>query len=731
MHAITSRSLCLAIAATLSPLAMASPVDSVIPLPAEVTELNGALALNANTKISGPAKEAQQLLDGITALTGLKPSITRDQAAINLVLAADSSLGPEAYTLEVTTAGANITASTPTGLFYGTQTLLQMIDPTGNNAWEIPAAKINDAPRFPWRGLMLDEARHFQGKDFVLALLDNMAARKMNKFHWHLTDDEGWRIEIKAYPKLTEIGAWRGNGTPMPNVKWRAKQGSDKGPKYGGFYTQEEIKEIVAYATERHIEVIPEIDMPGHVTAITTAYPETLPTIDPTIKRKSKESGNKSRPLAELAEIPTAYRSNALSVVNEKNYEMIEQIVKEVTSLFPSKYYHLGGDEVHTTLWEHSPEHIAYMEKQGMTEFFQLQNMFMLRMEKLLKKYGRTMVGWNEIMKGGQLSKDTVVMAWLGINPGIKAAQAGHPTIMAVSPHNYFDMIYPGQGERKGNSWAGPIDSKRAYEWNPLFESQLTPEQSKLILGVHACVWSEFVPDPQDASYKFWPRACSTAEVAWSPQSKRDWSNFRDRLGKHLKYFDINGTYYRVAPPRFTLHKGRVTITPAFDNLTTKYSIDGSDPKNGKVYQGESLTAEAAKNIKAITIAGNGNPSILVDQATRDVLGKFRLHAKKLSVTTKTDVSATLDAPGSWQVILKQTKGTTPSTITKVTLLANDAPLVTQDANAPLGPNKEASVTLDVPKVEQGTTYTLQVTLERPQSKQKIKSMGEITFDTL
>lgn len=705
-----------------------NPCDSVIPKPVSVKAEQGSFKFSKGFTITGHGVEGAKLAKAVKAYTGVNATVQRGGDVI-LNLEEDKSAKIGSYKIDVDKDKITITASSDVGLFYGSQTLVQMIDKT-KDGWEIPCAEISDSPRFEWRGLMLDEARHFFGKEAVMLVLDNMAKRKMNRFHWHLTDDEGWRVEIKGYPKLTEIAAWRGKGTPMPRVKWRSKE-EGKGPRYGGFYTQEDLKEIVAYAKERHIDVIPEIDMPGHVTALVTAYPDLSPTVSEETLTEARKSNPDLPTLEAAGDSARAYRDNLLSVVNPKTYEFCNAVFDQLGEIFPYEYWHIGGDEVRPLKWIASPEHQKLMKEKGFTDPHQLQNMFLLRMEKELKKRGKTMVGWNEIMKGGHMSNDTVVMAWISIGAGLKAAKAGYPTVMAVAPHNYFDMGYPGKGERRAHSWAGMIDSKRAYQWNPLFEGKLTPEEQKKVKGVHACVWAEFVPDAKDMSYKFWPRACSTAEVGWTPQADRNWEEFRVRLGEHLKFFDKNGTFYRVAPPRSILAKGKVRIENAYPNLETRYTLDGSDPAKGKVYKGEVFTAEEAAKLRSVTIAGNNEPSIIVEGAERIKQATFRLNDKKEQVTVTFDATSQIDQAGDWTVFATQEKGHTSSKITKLEVLENGKKVAEAETSADVKPNTTGSATIKLPAFTKGAKYEVKVTFTRAKAKpnRKVRGVGSLTID--
>ena len=643
---------------TLSPAAsMANPVDAVVPLPAQVETLDGSFALNSTTSISGSSETAEQLTAAFKKYhqLSLKSAHKAGDIQLKLDTQLESELGNEGYQLTVQTDGITIQAASETGLFYGGMTLVQMVDTDSSGMLDIPAVKITDQPRFGWRGIMLDEGRHFQGKEFVYELLDNMALRKMNRFHWHLTEDEGWRVEIKGYPQLTEIGAWRGEGTQMPRVKWLGKNDPHE-PYYGGYYTQEELKDIVAYAKKLHIEVIPEIDMPGHTNALIVAMPELGVTDinDETLaesRKKYPKLKNAAANLEASGDSNTAYRNNIMSVVREENYAFCGEIFDQLTEIFPFPYWHIGGDEVRTLYWAASPSHQKVMEEKGFTDLYQLQNMFLLRMEDMLRERGRTMIGWNEIMKGGEMSNDTVIMGWLGTGPGIKAAKEGYPTVMAPAGFTYFDMGYPGKGERKAHGWAGEIDAKRSYSWDPEFPDQLTPEERKNVLGIQACLWTEYVPAPEDASYKIWPRGLAIAEVGWTPQPLRNWDGFQARFENNLEFLDTKGIFYRVAPPKPVLAKGEIRIESGHTGGEIRYSTDGSDPLEGKVYQGQALPVELAGTLKTVTVRPNDLHSIIVEGAARPIHAEWKLKANlKEPHIIKIDATEIIDASGTWQI---------------------------------------------------------------------------------
>jgi hexosaminidase len=408
---------------------------------------------------------------------------------------------------------------------------------------------------------------------------------------------------------------------------------------------------------------------------------------------------------------------------------MLDDIFGEIASLFPSPYIHVGGDEVNVNAWKASPEHRAYMEKHGMKNPHQLQNMFMIRLEKILKNHGKTLMGWNEIMHGGKLSKDTGVMAWISIGAGINAAKQGYPTVMAVGPHNYFDMKYPGHGET-GHWWAGVIDTKRAYEWNPLFTDKLDSKQQKNILGVHCALWTEFVPTPENADYKLWPRACATAEVGWTQQEKRNWDGFSNRLGRHLDFLDALKIKYRVKPPQAVISQGVITIVPPYNDVPSKilYTLDGSDPKPGKavIYQGKSLDASDAGQLRYLTERPNGRMSKIMKGVIQEPIGKWNNHSFGKEDFLTFDISKVLTASGNWIAEIKYQKGKEPLEIESVSIIENAQTIATAQGGVLDGKHKMLRVRLPLSKIHKDTPYLFTVKLKKGSGK---NSHGTILFD--
>ena len=505
---------------------------ALVPLPASLAEKSGpGFELTATTGFTatGPAaQEAGFVAERLRASTGFALPVSASGAGIVFRLdpTLKTKLGDEGYRLESDAEGVRISAADTAGLFYGGQTLLELLPPeafssalVAGKKWTVPAVTIEDEPRFAWRGFMLDESRHFIGASHVKRLLDAMALHKLNRFHWHLTDDEGWRIEIKAYPKLTDIGAWRGTECRLPNTL------GEKYKRYGGFYTQDELRDIVAYAKARHIEIMPEVDLPGHSLATVTAYPELL-------------AGGKSDTVS-----AQGFTSNVISPAKPATYRFVETVFDELKGIFPYEYIHIGGDEVNHGAWKDSPEISALMKAEKLQSLHDVQVFFTKRLEGIFARRGKKIFGWNEVFDE-RLDKNTGIMAWTGTGPGYHAAKKGYPVVMAPGQHAYLDMGYPGaQGEPPSHWWAGPVDNARVYAFDPLGDGGDLPQSAKgRILGVEAALWTEYVVPwkgealdletfSAHADYKTWPRLSALAEVGWTPQALRVYDDFEKRLG--------------------------------------------------------------------------------------------------------------------------------------------------------------------------------------------------------
>lgn len=517
--------------------AIAAKISPIIPQPLKVELKQGDFKFTANTVIVAPAQlssEAFALRDLLAPATGYDLPIQPESTnAPQIKLALDPSLknfGREGYTLHVEPLGVLIQSSSPAGVFYGVQSLLQLLPPEivskqkTEASWQIPCLEVSDQPRFSWRAFMLDEARHFKGEKEVKRLLDQMAALKMNVFHWHLTDDQGWRIEIKKYPRLTSVGSKRAD---TQTGSWGSKTRS--GQPHGGFYTQEQIKDIVAYAKARHITIVPEIGMPGHACAAIASYPEL-------------GTNKKAIP------VMTVF-GKALDVYDPSSdyvYTFMSDVLDEVIALFPSKIIHIGGDEVKFEQWQRSDAVKELMIKKQLKTMADVQLYFTNRMASIVQKKGRNIMGWNEIMgddlhgflKGGQtaktgkLDKDTVVHFWKGSSKLAKrAVKDGHTIVNSLHSFTYLDYGY------------GSISLQKAYGFDPVLKG-LSPAEEKRIIGTGCQMWSEWIPTVEKMEYQIYPRLAAYAEVGWSALEVKDYRNFSERLVLQIKRWDIQGIGY-------------------------------------------------------------------------------------------------------------------------------------------------------------------------------------------
>ncbi|HEX6317109.1 MAG TPA: family 20 glycosylhydrolase [Gemmatimonadaceae bacterium] len=467
------------------------------------------------------------------------------------------------YTLTVAPEGIEISASTGAGLFYGLQTLRQLFDDQAPGSR--PQARLNsltivDTPRFTWRGLHLDVSRHFQPVAFVKKYIDLMARYKLNTFHWHLTDDQGWRVEIRKYPRLTSVGGCRKETMVERNFNPYVGDGTP----HCGFYTQEEIRDVVRYASERYVTVVPEIEMPGHAKAALAAYPELACTPGP-------------------FEVWTRWGVDEdVFCPHEATFTFLEDVLTEVVELFPSRYIHIGGDEVPKTRWKASPAAQEIIRRENLKDEAELQSWFIRRIERFLLSNGRRLIGWDEILEGG-LAPEATVMSWRGTSGGIAAAREGHDVVMSPNSHLYFDY-YQGDARYEPLAIGGMLPLERVYAYEPVPDS-LTPDQARHILGAQANLWSEYLKTPQAIEFMLWPRALALAELAWSSKEARDWNSFVARLPGALRALDRLNVAYRV-PHVEGLDGDRLTLAGTVDvrlrsmlpEAVIRYTIDGSDP---------------------------------------------------------------------------------------------------------------------------------------------------------
>jgi len=508
----------------------------------------GSFALTPGTAIVTDRATRQigyQLADWLYPATGYRLAATgTSRGATHVVsLGVDSTLsrlGEEGYRLTVTPARVTIRAFRPAGVFYGVETLRQLLPPdifraapVAGVAWTVPAVEIEDWPRFSWRGAHLDVSRSFMPKEFVKKYIDLLALHKLNRFHWHLTDDQGWRIEIKQYPLLTQVGAWRSQS--LVGVQHRYADTTqwvfDKIP-HGGFYTQDDVREVVAYAQARFVTVVPEIEMPGHAQAAIAAYPWL---------------GNTGQQLQVLTH--WGVDQNILNP-SDSAIHFMQDVLTEVLALFPSHWIHTGGDEAPKQQWQASPVAQARIKQLGLRDENQLQSWITAQMSQWLAGRGRSLIGWDEILEGGTegLAPNAVVMSWRGIDGGIAAARAGHDVVMTPTSNTYFDYYQSQDTLHEPLAIGGflPLDTVYAYEPIP---AALDSLQAKHILGTQGQIWTEYQRTPKNVEYMVFPRLVALAEVAWTPKEEKDFANFKARLATHLMRLSVLDVKYRPLTP--------------------------------------------------------------------------------------------------------------------------------------------------------------------------------------
>ncbi len=519
----------------------------IIPQPVKITAISGEYIITKSTTISfnneGSKKIADLFVADIANPTGINLKAKKGTSGnIQFILneQESSDIKKEGYLLEANNNGIKVTANDEAGLYYGLQTILQLLPKEIESTklekakWSIPGVKIEDYPRFAWRGLMLDVSRHFFSVEDVKSYIDQMAHYKYNTFHWHLTDDNGWRIEIKSLPKLTEVGAWRVERHGDFGEREKPKPGEEK--TYGGFYSQEQVKDIVQYAKERYVTIIPEIDVPGHSMAAIAAYPELSCTKDPNIwvdpgSNFSEWYGNGTFKMLV---------DNTLNPADEKVYDFLDQVFTEVAELFPNPYIHVGGDECYKGYWEKNEECRALMKKIGTRHVEDLQGYFMGRVQEILASKGKKMIGWDEIMEGG-VSSDAAVMAWRSVEKGIEAAENGHKVVMSPTAYCYIDY-YQGERTIEPPIYAG-LRLSKSYGFEPVPEG-IDPSH---IMGGQANLWTEQVPTLRYADYMTYPRAWALSEVFWSPSANKNWNQFVQKTEAHFQRFDMAELNYSKA----------------------------------------------------------------------------------------------------------------------------------------------------------------------------------------
>ena len=580
---------------------------NVIPTPVSLVQNEGSFKLSKNTAFSASTPEAKTVAEYFAAqmnlATGYQITVSDKAASNGIALAIDEALdvNDEGYTLDVTPQGVTVKAKTPQGLFYGMQTFMQLLpaeiqSPAVVNgiAWTASCVTVKDEPRFEYRGIMLDPCRHFIPVENVKKHLDVLALFKINRMHWHLTDDQGWRIEIKKYPKLTEVGSKRIDG---------------EGTEYSGFYTQDQIKEVVKYAADRFITIVPEIELPGHELAAISAYPELSCKGEPTTPR-----------------IIWGVEDIVLCAGKEKPFELLQDVFDEVAPLFPGEYIHIGGDECPKSSWKECPLCQKRIREEGLkadknhSAEEKLQSYFVQRMEKYLsEKHGKKIIGWDEILEGG-LAPNATVMSWRGEKGGIEAAKQKHDVIMTPNTYLYFDYYQTKDTENEPLGIGGYLPLERVYSYEPM-PASLTPEEQKYIKGVQANLWTEYIPTFSHAQYMVLPRWAALSEIQWSAPDKKNYEDFLSRLPRLIKWYDAEGYNYAKHVFNVTAEytpnptDGTLDITlSTIDNAPIHYTLDGTEPTAASPLYESPLKIKENVTFSAIAVRPTGNSRVVSEK---------------------------------------------------------------------------------------------------------------------
>ncbi|GAB4033651.1 beta-N-acetylhexosaminidase [Spirosoma gilvum] len=597
----------------------------LIPQPVSVQPQTGLFTLAKSTSVEYNQPEAKAVADMLSQRlngpTGFALSAKQGKAGkiqLNLNATPNTQLGAEGYMLDASPKGVVITANRPAGLFYGMQTLTQLLPKeiesktAVTKTWSLPAVKVTDYPRFGWRGIMLDVSRNFFTKDEVKQYIDQLAKLKFNTLHWHLTDDNGWRIEIKSLPKLTQVGAWR--VARAGHFGDRAEPKPGEPTPVGGFYSQDDIREIVAYAQARNVTIVPEIDVPGHSMAALAAYPELSCT-------KQQVSVNPGTAFSEWYGNGTFKMKveNTLNPSDENVYAFLDKVFTEVATLFPNPYIHVGGDECYKGYWANDPGCQALMKQLNIRHVEDLQGYFMSRVEKILTAKGKKLLGWDEILEGG-ISPGATVMSWRGIKGGIEAAQAGHNVVMTPSTFAYLDYT-------QGDPSVDPpiyasLRMQKSYSFDPVPDGV----DAKYILGGQGNLWTEQIPTLRYAEYMTYPRGWALSEVFWSPKEVKNWANFVERTEAHFDRADVAQVNYSRAIydaiVRTSMKDGKLRLELASEapGLDIYYTIDDTMPDqfSNKYTQPIDLP-DGPINLRVVTYRA-GKPIGHLITLTRDAL---------------------------------------------------------------------------------------------------------------
>ena len=690
---------------------------NIIPKPTDMQVKSGSFKLTDETEVlydKDSQSAAEQLADYLRPATGykLQTGMIRRSALNCIMLHLDPAIkSEEGYVLSVMSGRVALTARTEAGLFYGVQTLRQLLpveiynDSVTQAKWRLPCVTIKDSPSYKWRGMMLDVSRYFFDKEYVIRYMEMMAMHKLNRLHLHLVDDPGWRVEIAKYPKLTEIGGFRGEGAN----------------KYGGYYTKEDIAEIVERANRLHIEIIPEIELPAHCQSALAAYPW-LGCTD------------------EQFEMPTkCYISREIMCAGkESTYQFLEDVMTEVVEMFPGRFIHVGGDEAKFDRWKQCEHCKKKMSEENLKDYKDLQGYMTRRIEKFLFEKGRRLIGWDEILDGG-LAPNATVMTWHRPKTAVKAAKGGNNVVMALTGHAYFDTPESKlPGEPPAATWLAPISLRKAYEWEPA-PTSLNAQEKKFILGAHGCLWTDrFMHNPilqdlpvmdENRSFKYvdylsLPRMAALAEVTWTPQDIRSWDDFASRQAVQYNRYSANEYHFRVPLPVVEkpvkeTNGYKITMSNPVKGAQLRYTTDGSYPTVYSALYTKPITVGAPQKFSAITVI-NKRHSSLAFQFPPDKSKKLARYGVKIGEWKSGKVSAGVFKPvkfdatgkinknGTYEVTFMYTGGEQRLDIEKVEVVVNNK-VVASDVHhgSTGGQHKKNVYKLKITNYETGANYSI------------------------
>ncbi|BDD09446.1 beta-hexosaminidase [Fulvitalea axinellae] len=606
----------------------------IIPLPQDVIAGKGHFSFDKGIQIKADNEElatvATRFSDFFKTVSGYRISVEKEAKDADILVKLDKDLPNEAYRLDIKRNKIEIRTSSLGGAVYAFETLKQLFPPVvmsgkvqENVKWRVPAVSINDFPGYGWRGYMLDASRHFFTVEQVKKVLDFMAELKLNRFHWHLTDDQGWRVEIKSLPNLTEYGAWRVGyiNTDERKSEWwgRPVQKKDELAKYGGYYSQDQIREIVRYAKERNIEVIPEVDFPGHAQAAVASYPE-IGCVD---KQEYVATGGVAR-------------NNTMNPGKKETYDFVRKVIVELTELFPYEYIHIGGDECNKDQWKKDPFVAKLMKTESLEDMDAVQSYFLKEVEKIVNSHGKKMMGWDEILDGG-LAPNATVMSWRGTVGGMKSVKMGHDVVMSPNSACYLDLKQ-GQDSQEPNLGYGHLFLSDSYNYK-LVPDTLNSEEAKRILGIQANMWTESITDWGKLTYMTFPRLHAIAEKGWTNEKRQSWDGFVNRLRTHMKRMDVSRIRYAKSAfnPRFK-HEGNadsskvmLTLDTEIKGLQIRYSLDSEEPDMTSTLYSKPFSVSETTTVKARTFDKEGKPMGDISALT------FEVHKATGAEVTYTD----------------------------------------------------------------------------------------------